>query len=152
VFGAGLACCRPGFLSSTDKPEKDRTMANDELMDPVFLGCLAGHDAGILYARIDDERGMVWQHAAHAGQDDALPRHLLLIADALQKLTEEQPDLVRWETRNGVDGVLWLDEYQWQPLENIGLNQEIGFFDLTLFPSAINDAHLRREDRPYEDD
>ena len=44
----------------------------------------------------------------------------------------------RIETRDGVEGVLFLDEMYFIPLENLGYNSELGFFNTSIFPDQPN--------------
>lgn len=118
-------------------------MAHPDLYDELAQDLIASYDAGITYARIDDKRGLVWQHAQHGGMDDALPREQLLIASVLQQFIEEgapQGHPARWQSRNGVNGILWTDENQWMPLSDIGVNKQFGFYQLSVFPDQTNDA------------
>lgn len=114
-------------------------MAHPDLYDKFFQDMLAGFDAGVLYGRIDSKRGLVWQHAAHGGKDDALPREQLLIASVLQQYIESG-GVARWEDRADVTGILWTDENEWVPLSDIGINKQIGFYQISLFPDQHNDA------------
>lgn len=114
-------------------------MAHPDLYDELTRDLIASFDAGIAYARIDAKRGLVWQHTDHGGHDDALPREQLLIASVLQQFIEDG-GVARWQNRSGVDGILWTDENQWMPLSDIGVNKQLGFYQLSVFPDQANDA------------
>ncbi len=120
-------------------------MPHPDLYDELAQTMIAGFDAGTLYARIDEQRGLVWQHTAHGGHDDALPRSVLLIASVLQQ-HRDSGGQAAWRNRNGIDGILWTDENQWMPLADIGVNKQIGFYQLSVFPDQRNDA----EEPPHD--
>lgn len=48
------------------------------------------------------------------------------------------------QTRNGVEGVLFLspdsEPDEWYPLEDMGYNSEMGFFQCSLFPGEPDEA------------
>ena len=52
----------------------------------------------------------------------------------------DEVGLARFETRDGVEGVLWLDENEWYPLSDAGLNQQLGFYRISHFPDVVNEA------------
>jgi len=116
-------------------------MAHPDLYnDELFQILLTGYDAGTVYARIDDQRGLVYQHITHGGVDDALPREQLLIASVIQQYIEESGQ-AHWITRdNGEIGVVFHDENEFIPLADLGVSKQLGFYRLSLFPSTTNDA------------
>lgn len=115
-------------------------MAHPDLFDDLFSDLLAGYDAGKFYARIDDERGFVWQHIEHGGVDDALPREQLLIASVIQQFIEDTNE-AHWHTNElGINGVVFHDENSFMPLSDLGVSKQIGFYQLSHFPSVVNDA------------
>lgn len=119
-------------------------MPHPDLYDELAQTMITGYDQGKLYARIDNERGLVWQHATHGGQDDALPRPVLLIASVLQQYIEDGGQAL-WRNREGVDGILWTDENEWMPLNDIGVNKQLGFYQMSVFPDQKNDAEMPNE-------
>lgn len=120
-------------------------MPHPDLYDELTQTLISGFDTGTLYARIDGERGLTWQHTTHGGHDDALPRPTLLIASVLQQYIEDGGDAI-WQNRNGIDGILWTDENQWMPLHDIGVNRKIGFYQLSASPDQRNDAEMPPHD------
>src|SRR3990172_1568890 len=99
-------------------------MPHPDLYDELAQTLVAGFDAGRIYARIDEDRGLVWQHTDHGGIEDALPRHLLIIASTIQQYIEDGGS-ARWESRFLKDGVLWTEENEWMPLSDIGVNKQM---------------------------
>lgn len=115
-------------------------MAHPDLYDELTRDLIAGYDAGTLYARVDEARGLVWQHVTHGGTDDVLPREQLLIASVFQQFVEETGD-AHWQiTEVGEVGIVFHDENTFIPLSDLGVNKQLGFYRLSLFPSAANDA------------
>lgn len=114
-------------------------MAHPDLYDELAQDLIAGFDKGTLYARVDDARGLVWQHTTHGGMDDALPREQLLIASVIQRFIEETGD-AHWEIRNDAPGIVFHDENEFISLVDLGVNKKLGFYRLSLFPSTVNDA------------
>jgi hypothetical protein len=116
-------------------------MLHPDLYNTFNQLLIQGYDDNKLYCRIDENKGLVIDHITHGGNEDALPRHLVIIANALQSYIEETEN-AKWDIKDGVEGILWLDENQWQPLSDIGVNKEYGFYSLEQFPDVINDAEL----------
>lgn len=125
------------------------TSTDPELIDELTELLLEGAKRGITYAHIT-EKGMVWSHKDHGGMEDAIPYKLLLVATCVDKYIEETGN-AKWENRDGIDGILWLEnaailkDNEWMPLDNIGLNRTIGFYSISLFPYAENHAELEEE-------
>lgn len=46
----------------------------------------------------------------------------------------------RYETKNGRKGIVFLDENQWIPIDDLGYSRELGFYQLSLFPHVQNEA------------
>lgn len=121
-------------------------MPHPDLYDDLNKLIIQGYDEGNIYCRIVQDKGLVINHVAHGGIEDAIPRRLIIIASTLNQYIENGGD-AQWDIRNGIEGILWLDENNWQPLSDIGVNKRLGFYSRSQFPNELNDAQLLDEER-----
>jgi hypothetical protein len=110
-------------------------------MDEEFESLLALYDQKRVYARIDEQHGLTWVAMKHGGAEDALPRKVLLIAGILQRFCDETDD-AHWEMRDTRWGIVFHDEMEWLPIDDIGYNRDLGFFSISRLPRIINEASL----------
>ncbi len=66
----------------------------------------------------------------------------MTIKQMLDEYISDMPSWARLEVRNGIEGVKWTGpdatSDEWLPLDRIGYNNDMGFFDKTVFPNQYS--------------
>lgn len=103
---------------------------------------LDAYEQGHIYPVID-ANGLHWRPTRHGGLEDALPHTLVLIACAVQNFIDRGPaehgiQLV-WHINTRTDRayVIFAANYR-EPLDQLGLNADVGFFNTTRRPDLLN--------------
>lgn len=117
-------------------------MTHSDLYDEFIQSAIKEYDAGKIFITIDETNGVVFHATEYSGVENALPRNLILISDVLQNFIDGGGK-AKWQLKNDIIGILWTDEFQWQPLSDIGVNKKLGFYSLKQFQNEINDAELK---------